>query len=129
MPVPVSLTVSTTYSPGVQPRVGCDGVLRREDVCGLDRQPAAVGHGIACIDREVEDRVLELVPGRPARGPGRAPSAVSMLDVFADASRRSSFASSAGQPIDVEHLWLEQLLASEGQQLTRERRPARRRPS
>src|SRR5262249_56789027 len=30
------------------------------DVAGADRQHAAVGHGVAGIDREIDDRLLEL---------------------------------------------------------------------
>ena len=57
----MSETQIATYWPGDHP-----GILRRivaveMGVGGLDGELAAVGHGVARVDREVEDRVFELV--------------------------------------------------------------------
>ena len=60
MPMPVSETAIMTYWPGLHVDVLARHSPRREGVAGLDGQLAAVRHGVARVDGEVEQRVLEL---------------------------------------------------------------------
>ncbi len=61
MPLPVSDTLSSTYWPGDDIAELRDVVLVEIRVGGLDGEAAAVGHGVARVDGEVDDGVLELV--------------------------------------------------------------------
>ena len=61
MPVPVSITSHSTYSPGGI-RLGSIGSrFLGADIGGAHRQRAAIRHGIARIDGEIDDHLLELV--------------------------------------------------------------------
>ncbi len=115
MPVPVSLIPSSTYAPigRLDMLVGIDFV--DHSVPGLDRQPSAVEHRIARIDREIDDDLPELagVDFDPAEvGGGKR----DQLDIFADQP--------AQQPVHLEDQVVEHqdagfddLPAGEGQQL------------
>ena len=60
MPVPVSVTQSETYWPGGRSR-SLRRALVEPPVRRLDGQPPAVRHGVAGVDAQVQERVLELV--------------------------------------------------------------------
>ena len=64
MPVPVSATSSSTYSPGLKPCSRNFWLSAVGHVGGADRELAAVRHGVARIDGEVHDHLLELVQVR-----------------------------------------------------------------
>ena len=60
IPWPVSDTASMTYGPGDDGDVA-GGIVRVElDVRRLDRQLAAVRHGVARVDRQVHEDLLHL---------------------------------------------------------------------
>ena len=61
MPVPVSLTSISTYSPGGTPVPAEGERFALGDVGGADRERAAVRHGVARVHREIDDHLLELV--------------------------------------------------------------------
>ena len=78
-------------------------------VGGLDRELAAVRHGVARIDREVEHRDLQLV-GIDMHAP--QPARQHRLDRDLLAERAPQQVGHAGdQPVDVEDLGIERLLA------------------
>ena len=81
----------------------CGRRFRRVDVGGLDRQVAAVGHGIAGIDRQVHDDLLDLagIGLDRADGPRRNHDQV---DVFADQAGQH-FQVFGDHVVEVEHLW------------------------
>ena len=60
MPVPVSLTHSDRYCPGRHFLLAGEALIEPV-VGGLDGQPAAIGHGVAGVDAQVEQRAFELV--------------------------------------------------------------------
>jgi hypothetical protein len=79
MPDPVSLIRMMTYGPGAS--LGRGLVLT--SICRLDRQPAALGHGIPCIDGKVEKGAFKLVwigVGQPQFFPEQRP----YLDTLAE---------------------------------------------
>ncbi len=111
MPVPVSVTLMTRTARGI---VAAPGARSSSPRCGLDRERAAVRHGVARVDREVEQRVLELV-GVAERRP--QPSARLDLEVDRVADRAAQQVLHAGdQRVDVGRLRIERLPAREGQQ-------------
>ena len=59
MPAPVSATAISTYCPA-SIAYSCGVGVIHESVQGLDGEPAAARHGVARVDREIEDRVLKL---------------------------------------------------------------------
>ena len=123
MPLPVSLTATMTYCPGaISAPVCSDIVLVEMAVGGLDGEPAAVRHRVARIDGEIEDRVLELV-----RIDRRLPQAAGQhgLDRDGLADRAAEqFRHALHQPVDVDRLHLERMLAREGEQALHQRRGA-----
>ena len=90
-------------------------VLVEIDVAGLERELAAIGHGVARVEGKVEHRRRELVridQGRPCiLGQQRRD-----LDVFAE-RRVQQFGGLQHQPIDVDFNGLQRLLAGKGQQM------------
>ena len=60
MPEPVSLTASSTYGPGCTSGWSLSVLLVEVDVGGRDGQLAALGHGVAGVDRQVHDDLLDL---------------------------------------------------------------------
>ena len=99
------------------------GVARVEvDVRGLDRELAALRHGITGVDREVHDHLLDLAGIRPHGGEvGREPRGE--LDVLAQqpAQHVLRFRHEA---VQVDHFRLHHLLPAEGEQLAGEPRRA-----
>ena len=116
--MPVSVTLSSTYWPG-RDVAEVRGVLLVEiGVCGLDRQAAAVRHGVARIDGQVDHGVLELVGVRERR-PKPPASTVSTLMV-SPSVRRSISDMPETSPVEIETLGLEGLAARECKQAVRE---------
>ena len=94
-------------------------------VGGLDRQLAALGHGVARVDGEIEDADLEL--GRDRRSTRHMPpaSTVSMATCSPSVRRRRSDMPVTRRP-SIDRLGLERLTAREGQQALGQRgRPLR----
>ena len=60
MPLPVSLTASMTYSPGLTETCFRSSLIVKSDVCRFNRHFAAARHRIACIDDEVHDYLFDL---------------------------------------------------------------------
>ena len=89
MPVPVSVTQMQTYCPGLTSRCGRDVGVVELRVAGLDGELAAVRHGVAGVDREVEQRVLKLV-GVAQRRPQAAGQHDSSSTVSPTVRRNSS---------------------------------------
>ena len=85
----------------------------------LDRQPAAVRHRVARVDREVEQHVLELV-GIDARLPQAAGEHGLDRDVLAQGPAQQVRHAGHQSP-DIERLRLQRLLAGEGEQPMRQR--------
>ena len=85
------------------------------DVAGLQRKLAAIGHGVARIEREVEDRGGELVR-IDQRGPCIVGQQRRDLDVLAE-RRMQQFGGLQHQRIDVDFERLQRLLAGKGQQM------------
>ena len=119
MPTPVSLTDTQTYSPGLRRRPAPTVSVRVSMV-----MRAAARHRVAGVDRQVEDRELELVGVDPRRRQvGRAG------DI--DLDRRPDRAGERSlipleQPADVDRARLQVLAAGEGEQaLDQGRRAAR----
>jgi len=94
--------------------------IGRHDVGGLDQQVAAVGHGVARVDDEVEQRALKLV-----RVAQRRPQALHKpgfnLDRRADGTAEQVF-HAADQQVHVGGLGIECLPPREGEQPLGERR-------
>ena len=61
MPVPVSVTPMTTYWPGDNSGIEPEVILIRRDVHCFNCKLAPVGHGVAGIDSEIEDRGFKMV--------------------------------------------------------------------
>ena len=86
---------------------------------------AALRHGVAGVDREVHDHLLELSRvGRHAPRGGSQPQL--QVDVLADQAAQHRV-EVADERVEVEHLRLEHLPAAEGQELAREAGGALRR--
>ncbi len=94
---------------------------------GLDRQPSALRHGVARVDGEVHDDLLEL--GRVGADAGRAWLAAtqSQIDVLAAGAAGAWARCRSISGVRVEHRGCEHLPAAEGEQLARERGGLRRR--
>jgi hypothetical protein len=113
MPQPVSLTASSTCGPGFGVVVGVGFV--QLGVAHLDGELAALGHGVAGVDRQVEQHLLDVAGvglDRPQLRVGHG----DQLDVLAD--------DAAEHPVHVRHhgpqvedLRLHDGLAAEGQEL------------
>jgi hypothetical protein len=96
-----------------------DGVRVVEDHRrGLNRQPASLRHGVACVDDQIHEDLLELsCIGNDCR-PGRRQLRYE-LDVLADQTTQH-LARLDDEAVHVEKRWLEDLLAAKGEQLARE---------
>ena len=124
MPVPVSVTQSETYWPGGRSR-SRRGAVVEPFVGGLDGQPAAVRHGVARVDAQVEQRVFELV-GIDQRRPQAAGADHLDRDVRARRVRRIRSSMPAISRLTSVGLRIERLAAREGEQPVGQRRGARR---
>jgi hypothetical protein len=94
--------------------------LTRADVGGADDQPSTVRHGVAGIDGQVHDDLLDLTRvglDAPERGLGHR----HQVDRFADQPLEHGL-HAGHDAVQVEHLGRQHLLAAEGEQLARERR-------
>ena len=60
MPTPVSSTSISTYSPAATPSSASLRLSRSRHVARADGERAAVGHGVARIDGQVDDHLVEL---------------------------------------------------------------------
>ena len=108
--------VGTRFHAEVPSRV----VLVEIDVGGLDRQGAALRHGIPRIHRQVHDNLLHLAVIRLDAGQfGAEPQ--HDAHVFADQSFQHP-PHAGDDSVQIEHRRLDDLLAAERQQLTREPR-------
>ena len=87
---------------------------------------AALRHGVAGVDREVHDDLLDLA-GSALTLPSPRPGAVHEVDVLADEPPEHRL-DVADDRVQVEDLRREHLLAAEGEQLARQVRPRARRP-
>ena len=85
------------------------------DVAGLERELAAIGHGIARVEGKIENRRRELVRVDQRR-PGVLGQQRRDLDVFAE-RRVQQFGGLQHQRIDVDFARLQRLLAGKGQQM------------
>ena len=94
-------------------------------VGGLDREPAALGHGVARVDREIDDGVFELV-GIDRRLPQTAGQHGLDRDRLADGPPQQ-FRHVLHQPVDLDGLEFERVLAGIGQEPLHQRRGAVRR--
>ena len=94
--------------------VGRDIGLVEIGVGGLDRQAAAVGHRVARVDREIEDRVFELV-GIDRDLPQSAGEHGLDGDGLADRPAQQ-FRHALHQAVDVDRLDLQRMLAREREQ-------------
>ena len=101
------------------------GALVEPAVGGLDRDPAALRHRVACVDAEVQDRVFELV-GIDHRGPYARRADHLQRDAGADGAL-DEIAEIGDQPVDVGRLGIERLAARKGEQPVGQRCRAPRR--
>jgi hypothetical protein len=88
-------------------------------VGGFNHQLAALGHGVARVDAQVEQRVLQL-PGVGVHVPQPDRGHVLQFDLRAERAAQQLF-HVAHQPVGVDGLGLQRLAAREGQQPVRER--------
>ena len=92
------------------------------DVGGLDGELAAVGHGVAGVDRQVHQHLLDLARvGVDHAEVGR--EHLDEVDVLADEAPEHLL-DPRGDLVQVERHGLQHLLAAEGQQLAGQRRRA-----
>ena len=118
MPVPVSLTSISTYSPGWHPVLAERERLALGDIGGADDELTAIGHGVARIDREVDDHLLELMQVG-LDGPEVAAAFELQLDVLAEQAAEQD--RQLGQHVaELQALRPQGLLAREGEQLAHE---------
>jgi hypothetical protein len=94
------------------------------DVAGLERELSALGHGIARVDREVEQRRGEL-GGIDKRGPGMFVERHLDLDLFAERGSEQLL-SIDDQRVDIGFARLQRLLACESEKTSGQLRPAPR---
>ena len=96
------------------------------DVRGGDREPSALGHGVARVDDEVHEDLLELgAVGDNA--PQRVIGLGGELDVLADETTQHR-RHVADHGVEVEPPRLQHLLAAESEELARQRGRATRAP-
>ena len=108
----------------IYPRVEGRILGGQGDVRRLDGEPAAVGHRVARVHREVDDHLFELARIHP-HPPGVRRRHEGQVDVLSD-QPLEEIRRVLDQLVQVEHLRLEHLLAAEREQLVRERRRAGR---
>ena len=92
------------------------------EVGGLDHQPAAFGHRVPCVHREIHDHLLDLAL-IGADFSERRVEACEQLDVFADEAPQHLFRV-GNHSVEEQNLRFEDLLPTEGQELFRQRRGA-----
>ena len=92
------------------------------DVGGLDGEIAALRHRVARVDRQVHDDLFELARVGVDAVEGRIERR-HQPDVLADQALQQGLGA-RDDLIEFQHLWLQDLLAAEGQQLLRQRRRA-----
>src|SRR6185312_448274 len=97
-------------------------ILIEIDVAGLDDQPAALRHGVARVDDQVQDDLLDL-SAVGAHEPERLGQIRDELDILGQEPRQHLL-EIVGEGAQVEDLGLEHLPAAERQQLTGEARGA-----
>ena len=107
-------------------RAGGDGEeptgigLVQLDVGGFDGEPPPVGHGVAGIDGQVHDHLLDLARIGKDAAQLRMENGM-QFDVFPD--HRMKHPLHVGHHrVELQHLWLKHLLAAERQKLTRQGR-------
>src|SRR2546423_7609545 len=88
------------------------------DVRGCDGELAAIGHGIAGVDGEVHEHLLDLAGVSFDLAEGRIEGEVE-LDVLADQARQHLF-HVGDEGVEIEDDGFENLLTAESQKLTRE---------
>jgi hypothetical protein len=119
MPVPVSVIATSTNWPGdfrILPAIGFVQIR----IGGFDRQFAAARHGVARIDRDVEDRALELLRVRVHSPQTGRPHGLD-LGVFSQC-RLQQIGHVNDHFVSVERLWFQRLLPRERQEPLREDR-------
>ena len=122
MPQPVSVTASCTYDPGFTATWQRRVLLVDLHVGGLDRELAALGHGVAGVDHEVHEHLLDLTRvGQGQAEVGR--ERLDELDVFAE-DPPEHLLDTRGDLVEVEADGLQHLLAAEGQKLPGQRHRA-----
>ena len=103
--------------------------LVEQGVCGLDCQLSPAGHRVPRVDRQIEERMLELV-GVYQHRPQTAGQHGLGLDLLAQ-SAAQEIRHPGDQPVDLERFRVERLAAREGQEPLGQRRgpidPAHRR--
>ena len=102
----------------MRPSARSRGSVER-DVAGVDRQLSALRHGIACVQRQVHEHLFH--PARVGLHPrqiGRQTDAGS--DVLADGSREH-LQQAGDRFVQIDHGRRQELLAAEGQELSRQR--------
>ncbi len=101
--------------PGLESRACLSESVAELDIGGLDRQLPALQHGIAGIDREVHQDLLQLADvGEHGIDVGALEDL--QPDVLADQSAQHRL-HLAEHPVEIEYTGLQHLLATEGQQL------------
>ena len=88
------------------------------DVAGIDGQRAAAGHGVAGVDREVHQHLLQLARVGQDR-PQVTGERGDQLDVLAEGPAQH-FLHCGDDGVEVEYPWLYHLPAGEGEQLAGE---------
>jgi len=106
--------------PGGHAVAPLDVLVVQRDARRLDAQPAAAGHGVAGVDGEVQEYLLELT-GVGVHRAGGGIERRGELDVFAEQPPQHAV-HVGDHGIDVEHLGSEHLAATERQQLSGELR-------
>ena len=118
MPVPVSVDAERDVLAGPQSRSAPRA--RRATVGGLDGEPAALGHGVAGVDAEVEERVLELV-GVDQRRPEARRAATTSTRRRADGAADQLLHAARRARLSVGRPGLERLAPREGEEPVGER--------
>src|SRR5579875_1119843 len=118
MPVPLSATAITTYSPGWSSASATGGgaelAIRRADA-----QPAAGGHGVARVHGEIEEGALELARV-DEDGPRRRGNPALDGDALAEGALQQ-LADAAHEGRQEDRLRIQPLLPGEGEELARQR--------
>ena len=121
MPTPVSLTRRQTYSPALTSRRrawrASNTVFGR-----VYRHSAAVWHGVARIDREIQERVLELISVAPHE-PEILACSNAQIDILAERAAQQ-FLDGPDQLVEVQGARIDGLAPREGQQTMRQSRGA-----
>ena len=116
--MPVSLIESMTYSPGTNGAVDAREAFVECDICSLNGEFAALGHSIASVDREIHDDLVDLTRVGADCAQGRARDH-DEIDILANHTGQHLQVLGDGL-VQVEHLRSQNLLAAEGEQLTRQ---------